>query len=375
MNRTTFRRTAVSIVSVATVLLTAGCGTSGSSTGVGSTSGGATSSTSAATSRTTYPVTVADCNGRQTTYTQAPKRVVTFDDNITETLLSLGLADRIVGITKFDTPSSEWAETKAQMDTLNVINKTGTLESGYPSKETVLAQSPDLVTSVYESAFDAAYGPGTHASWSTLHVNSFQTLQDCEANKAQSDFSLLFDDIRKFIERPRLYGVLILPPLSENDSFAAQDRAASLIARLQAKVTDLQAQVKTAGLSNYRVGMHDGEKEHPGTMGITTANAIIVQAGSTYAFLNDDHGSQPVSWETFVARDPQVIWVITDLGQTAKQTETQLETDPRTKSVDAVAHKRYVVVSYNDAVGSPRCIDGLQHMVEGLLALKKQGLL
>lgn len=31
----------------------------------------------------------------------------------------------------------------------------------------------------------------------------------------------LFDDIRKFIERQRLYGVLILPPLSENDSFAA----------------------------------------------------------------------------------------------------------------------------------------------------------
>ena len=31
----------------------------------------------------------------------------------------------------------------------------------------------------------------------------------------------LFDDIRRFIERQRLYGVLILPPLSENDSFAA----------------------------------------------------------------------------------------------------------------------------------------------------------
>ena len=31
----------------------------------------------------------------------------------------------------------------------------------------------------------------------------------------------LFDDIRKFIERQRLYGVMILPPLSENDSFAA----------------------------------------------------------------------------------------------------------------------------------------------------------
>lgn len=31
----------------------------------------------------------------------------------------------------------------------------------------------------------------------------------------------LFDDIRRFIEQQRLYGVIILPPLSENDQFAA----------------------------------------------------------------------------------------------------------------------------------------------------------
>ncbi len=31
----------------------------------------------------------------------------------------------------------------------------------------------------------------------------------------------LFADIRRFIERQRLYGVIILPPLSENDAFAA----------------------------------------------------------------------------------------------------------------------------------------------------------
>ncbi len=31
----------------------------------------------------------------------------------------------------------------------------------------------------------------------------------------------LFDDVRHFIEAQRLYGVLILPPLSENDAFAA----------------------------------------------------------------------------------------------------------------------------------------------------------
>lgn len=31
----------------------------------------------------------------------------------------------------------------------------------------------------------------------------------------------LFDDIRNFIEQQRLYGVMILPPMSENDAFAA----------------------------------------------------------------------------------------------------------------------------------------------------------
>jgi len=308
--------------------------------------------------RTVYPVTVTDCDGRKTTYTKAPARVVTFDDNITETLLSLGLADRIVGATKFDVPGSEWAPTKAQMDALPMINKTGTLSSGYPSKETVVAQNPDLVASVYESAFDKAYGPGTHESWTALGVNSYQTLQDCETNKAQYDFSLLYQDIHNL-------GVI----------FDVQDRATALIQKLQGEVSELQARVKAAGLGSYRIGTHDGEQAHPGTMGITTANAIITQAGSTYAFLNDDTGAQPISWETFVARDPQVIWVITDLGQTATQTETQLENDPRTRNVDGVLHKRFVVVSYNDAVGSPRCIDGLRHMVHGLVSLKQQGVL
>jgi iron complex transport system substrate-binding protein len=283
--------------------------------------------------------------------------VVTLDDNSTETLLALGLKDRIVGAVQFDTKDSMWAATKQDFLSLNIINKPNMVNAaGYPSKETLIAQNPDLVTSVYESAFDAAYGPATHDALTKLGINSYQTLQDCEANKPQTDFSLLFDDIRN-------YGVI----------FDVQPAAEALISRLESRIAAAQESAKSAALGSYVIGMHDGEKEHPGTMGVTTTNAMITLAGSKYAFINDDRGTSPVSWEVFVKRDPQVIWVLTDLGNTATQIESGLSSDPRVSSVTAVQKKAYVVVSYNDAVGSPRAIDGLEHLVNGLIALKQEG--
>jgi iron complex transport system substrate-binding protein len=342
-------------------LLLSGC-SAREAPGDNSTAGGPTTSSIAAQGQagsTHYPVTVTDCDGRETTYDSAPQRIVTLDDNITETLISLGLADRIVGITKFDTPDGEWETTREVMDSLPVLNASDTLSSGYPSQEVVLAAAPDIVLSVYDSAFSKAYGPVTHDGLTQMGINSYQTLQDCGMYRdPQGDFDLLYDDIRNL-------GII----------FDVQADAEALVNSLKGRVSDLQSKGQSAGLGSYRIGMHDGETEHPGTLGVTTANAIITLAGSTYAFVEDDRGNTAMSWETFIARDPEVIWVITDLGQTADQVEHQLETDPRTQHVDAVANKRYVVVSYNDAIGSPRCVDGLADMIDGLIALKSQHLL
>jgi iron complex transport system substrate-binding protein len=305
--------------------------------------------------KTTYPVTVKDCAGRVLTFAKAPERVVTLDPAITEIMLVLGLKDHIVGVTLFDDGPTAgdkmWKVTKADMQSLAVINDP---KVGYPTKEKVVSAKPDLIASEYPSAFDGTNGPGTQDGWTKLGINSYLTHGGCAETNVWTDLSVLYQDFRDI-------GVI----------FDVQDKAEAEIAKLQGQITDLQQKAKAAGVPDYSIGTHDGESEHPGTLGTTTANAIITLAGSHYAFIKDDTTGNPISWETFVKRNPDVIWVITGLGTTAEQTEKQLATDKRTAGMAAVKNKRFVEVAYDDVGESPRIVDGLTALIDGLIALPK----
>lgn len=295
--------------------------------------------------KTTYPVTIKDCDGRETTYAKAPERVVTIDPNITEMLLLLGLKDRVVGYTEFYTPDRQWGPTKADMGTLKMIND----GSNYPSKEAVVAESPDLVTSIYSYAFMDPLPD--RSGWSELGVNTYQSLGECLPT-APKDFSLLYEDLRNF-------GIM----------FDVQDKAEVEIAKLQARVAVLQQRAKDANLTSHRIAIHDGSVEHPGWY-TGTINIGIGMAGSTYIW--SDLGPEGVAtWEEFVARDPDVIWIIPDAGTDVAVLEQQLQDDPRLANVTAVKNKAYIVIPQSDAtVESPREIDGLEQMIDALLALQ-----
>jgi len=298
-----------------------------------------------ASTRTQYPVQIADCGGRVTTYDQAPERVVTVDPNVTEMLLTLGLKDRIVGYTEFYSPDQQWGPTKADMATLPRIND----GANYPSQEAIAAVSPDLVTSIYPWAF--GYGLPDRDGWTALGVKSYETLGECDWGAA-TDFSLLYQDLRNL-------GVI----------FDVQDRAEAEVAQLEARVVAAQQRAKDAGLPSHLIATHDGEKEHPGAYG-ATANAVITLAGSRYLFAGLAADQIP-SWESFVAADPDVIWVIPDAGPTVDAIEQQLETDPRTANVTGVKNHAYVVIPQADAtVESPRQVDGLEKLVDALIALQ-----
>ena len=301
---------------------------------------------SAMSMKTTYPVTIEDCDGRKTTYQEAPERVVTIDPSVTEMLLTLGLKDRIVGFTQFFPPEQEWAPVKGDMDSLKVINDPAV---GYPSKEAVVAENPDLVTSVYSYAFLDPLPD--RDGWTALGVNSYQTLGECSATPSD-DFSLMYQDIRNF-------GIM----------FDVQDRAEAVIADLESRVAAVQQRVKDEGLPSYRIATHGGGTEHPDWYGGSTIT-VIALAGSTYIWADLGLDGQ-ATWEQFVARNPEVIWVIPDAGSEVAALEQQLENDPRLTEVAGVKNKAYVVVPQADAtVESPRLVDGLEKLVDELIALK-----
>lgn len=306
--------------------------------------------------RTAYPVTIQDCGGRSTVYDKAPERVVTLDPAVTESLLLLGLKDRIVGFTEFQEPDQRWAVTKTDMDALPLINK----EMAYPSKEAIVAVSPDLVMSVYPSALLSNPDLPDRDGWTKLGVKSYLTQGECHLSSTPvTDLSALYADLHNF-------GVI----------FDVQERAEAEIATLQARVATLQKKAVDAGLKPVSIWSYSGEENPYPAGAVGTPNAIIALAGAQNAFADVLKDYDAVSWETIVKRNPDVIWLMTSAGEglfinEAKGIQEKLEADPRLAGVTAIENKAYVLLSYNEGgIETPRNVDALERMIDGLIALK-----
>ena len=121
---------------------------------------------------------------------------------------------------------------------------------------------------------------------------------------------------------------------------------------------------------------YSGETDPYPAGAVGTPNAVITLAGATNAFADVLKDYDAISWEEIVARNPDVIWVMTSAGEgmfinELKGIEEKLAADPRLVNVTAVKNKAYVVVSYNvGGVETPRNVDALEQMIDGLLALK-----
>ena len=312
---------------------------------------------SAALLETKYPVTIQNCSG-PITYTAAPKRVITLDDQMTDTLIQLGLSNRIVGIMKFETDAQEWSATKSVVLGLHKFTTGLIKSSGYPTLESVQALNPDMVTSVYSSAFSATYGPATQARLASLKINSYESIQSCEkdASKPLYDFSKLYLDIHNL-------GMI----------FNVQQKANNLIASIKNQVLAQQERAKSAGLGSYSISTACINGANTCSMGVGMPNAIINLTGSKYALVKDDiDPNTSVSWETYVKRNAQIFWVITDLSDSAAAIEKAYLNNPKLKSMTAVKNRAFLPVSYNEAVPSPRSVDGLKHMIDGLILLKSE---
>ena len=102
---------------------------------------------------TQYPLTIDNC-GTEVVFEAAPQRAITVDTSLAETLVALGVSDRIVG-TYFDFQNSGIApENRTALDELAVLG-----EGGYPSREAVISLAPDFVFAFSEWDFSQEGSP------------------------------------------------------------------------------------------------------------------------------------------------------------------------------------------------------------------------
>ncbi|MEU9113748.1 ABC transporter substrate-binding protein [Streptomyces sp. NPDC048483] len=282
-----------------------------------------------------FPVKVADCQGAETTFTSAPRKIVTSNGSALEMLLRLGVGDRVIG-TGF--PPGKGTLT-GKLDA--AAQKVPVLGKSVIAKEKLLGSGADLYIDTFSSMRNmgaAGSGP-TEEEFKAAgikHVPLASTACASMAKKPQTDLSGVEGDIT------RLGAVTGTP-----------GRAREIVAGMRAKVAAVHRAVgKVPEGKKPRYFLFDfdaGTKQPMAVCGKQVANAVITQAGARNIFAGCDGDFRPVSWEDVVAKDPEWIQLgVRNRGDAAAtekaydQAEAFLKSFPATKGLRAVRDGKFL---------------------------------
>ncbi|WP_445047869.1 ABC transporter substrate-binding protein [Streptomyces drozdowiczii] len=299
-----------------------------------------------------YPVTLKNC-GRTVTVDAPPRRAVSVDQGTTEILLSLGLQDRMAATATWTDPVMKGLE-KANAGVKRIADNR-------PSSEKVLDQEPDFVTADFESTL-AKGGVAPREQFEKLGVPTYVSPADCTAKDNTQDG----DGVRT--------GALTMDSVYAEvrdlaRAFGVPERGEKLVAELRTRIREATDGIDASGTS---VLYWFANSESPYLAGCCGAPGIITrELGAKNAF-DDTHDEWPqINWETVADRDPDVL-VIGDLTRKSQTAESAagkiafLESNPVTRKMDAVRHKRYVLLSGQAMNPTIRTVEGLEQLAAGL---------
>ncbi|MFE6857416.1 ABC transporter substrate-binding protein [Nocardia sp. NPDC057668] len=306
--------------------------------------------------RTAYPFTLENC-GVNVTFDRAPARAVSLYQASTEILLSLGLADRMVGTsTWFDPVLPNLAADNARVPRL---------ADNDPSLEAVLGTEPDLVTSASAHTFTPAV-VAERSRFSQLGVPTYQSPAVCTGatvdgetvtRTAPLEVDTLFQEIT---ELARIFDV--------------QERGAQLVEQLRGR---LEAAKKATGTApEPTVAFWFSGIKTPYIAGCCSAPGMYArETGARNVFADQREDWPEISWEAVIAADPDVL-VLADLSRKridgdALTTKIEfLESNPATAQMRAVRNKRYVVMTGSELDPGIREIDAIEKLATGLTAAR-----
>jgi iron complex transport system substrate-binding protein len=297
-------------------------------------------------------VTLKNC-GRTVRVDAPPERAVSLNQGTTEIMLSLGLADRMAGTATWTDPVMKGlAKANAEVPRISDNN---------PSYERVLAAEPDFVAASFVSTLGKG-GVATREQFEKLGVPAYVSPSDCvgKDNSGDGDGSretpLTMDDV--YGEVRDLAAV-----------FGVEERGDQLVASLQRRMKKA-----TQGIDASKVTLlyWFANAESPYMAGCCGAPGVITRSLGAKNVFDDTHDEWPqINWETVADRDPDVL-VIGDLTRKSQTAESAarkiafLESNPVTRNMDAVRHKRFVLLSGQAMNPTIRTVEGVEQVAAGL---------
>ena len=300
-----------------------------------------------------YPMTLDNC-GAQVTVPAPPQRAVALNQGSAEILLSLGLADRMVGTATWTDPVREnLAADNARVPRLAENN---------PSFETVLGTEPDFVSASFGGTLGAG-GVAERDQFAELGVPSYLSPTDCTG---MTDASVNADGART---EPLTMDSIYQEVHELAAIFDVPERGDELVRDLRSR---FDVAVDRIDARDASLAFWFADTSTPYMAGCCGSSGIISNGvGATNVFDDTTNEWPQVSWETVADRNPTAL-VLADLSRRnlsgdALQSKIEfLESNPVTKKMRAVQDKRYVVVNGAELNPSIRTVDGIEKVADAL---------
>lgn len=299
--------------------------------------------------KTEYPLTVTNygTDGAEltTVYEKAPERVIAVYQGCVETMLALGLEDRLVATAGLDNEVPD--EQKA------AFSKTNYLDEFTPSLETVTMLEPDMIFS-----WGSLFGEktlGNTSEWAEKGVNTYMSSNTCPKQGEVSRPRTLENEFTDLLNIGRIFDVQDKAEAIVNDMKDTIDDVLKKTADIEEKPTVMVLESWKDSYTNYGANSLGGD--------------MVVKLGGVLA--NPDASS--VGKEDVIAANPDVIFVVymPYSGDDPEQVKTDklnyILEDEAFASLEAVKNGRVVPIMLSEMYASAtRTKDGIVTFAEGL---------
>ncbi|MGN2640202.1 ABC transporter substrate-binding protein [Nocardia takedensis] len=285
-----------------------------------------------------FPMTISSC-GREVSFERSPERVVTVGSVAAPLLAAAGAADR-VKTRSFETAPfpGEYAEALRGAE---MIAPTAEL-----AREEIIARTPDLVVSFEGAAISAE-------DLAAAGIPLLVTRGYCQ--QANGSYDDVFADIE-------LYGKLL----------GTEDSARATVTALRQRVTAVADRHAAPGPKRPAAALiisRDGTKVNA-YGGTSTAHTQLGILGLDNVFGEVAKRSFEANTETLIARDPEVIILLTQGDQTPESARAALRARLELAPIEAVAADRIIAVPFGYTGPGPVAVQGLEVLDRELAALR-----
>lgn len=288
-----------------------------------------------------YPVTITtydyEGNEIETTYEKAPEKVLCVYQGTIETMIALGLEDRVAASYGLDNPvKEEWEAALAKM------NYNG--EVFAPDKETVLMMEPDLIFS-WGSLFSDK-NLGNQTEWIENGTNTYISTNTRRGGHNRT----LENEYADLINIGKIFHV--------------EDKARAIVDEMKNEIASVLS--RTAGQDAPKVSVIEFLGDDISNYGAASLGGdMVAQLGGVLA----EPEASSIGKEDLLVLDPDVIFVVYMARTEGVEEEmrSNVVDDPAFAELSAVKNNRVCTIMLGDMYASTvRSIDGIRTFAAGM---------